>query len=189
MAVDLTLTKTIAGSAISDTLTGGSTGLNFGISSRGDPVPTQQTLFIKHNGINEITNLALHVQAYTGVYAGNYSASADLAKLKAHGDLNCGLQVDMRWDGSPRFSAFTQIKTGVGDAFATRVVITDDAMSRNNSGTEVDASAAVDGSVGATGNTTLGDRAHIVLRYLNPAAEAQLGKRQLDLCFSYNFTS
>lgn len=189
MAVTLTVSKTLTGSATADLLTGGSTGYNFGNSPRGSASPPAREFFLRHDGVNKIENLALNVQAYTGVYGGNYSAATDLAKLLAHGDDDFGLQVDFRWDGSPRFSALEQIATGNGDSFSNRILIPSTAMSYNDTGSEVAADAPMPGELGAIGDTDLGDRVHIALRYMTPASETLLGRRQWDTFFSYNFSS
>lgn len=191
--VSLTLMKTVAGSAIADSLTGGSTGYDFLESETGDASPPEYALFVKHDGTTDITNLALNVQAYAGTYGGDYSAAADLTKLTAHGDTapGYGLQVDFRWDGSPLFDTgqYTVFKTGVGISYVTRLTVPVASMSRNNAGTEVDAGTPVAGQIGATGDTVLGDRAHMTFRYVTPSGETATGRRQFDIYLSFNFTS
>lgn len=189
MTVELAVSRTLTGVQVSDLLTGGSTGYNWGASGKGVATPDELPFFVKHDGVNEITNLAVNVQAYTGTYAGNYSASADLAKIQSLGDADFGIQIDFRWDGSPKFGVKTQVKTGVGDSFLNRILMPVESMSRNNSGTEADASGPVAGTLGPIGNTVYGDRAHITMRWLTPPAETELGKRQFDIYFSYNFSS
>ena len=191
MAGNATVSKTLTGSAVADSLTGGSTGLNFGESETGDASPPEVTLYFRHDGTQKVTNLAVNIQAYTGVYGGDYNASADLTKIVGHGDSGYGLQVDFRWDAATKFEAgqYTVIETGTGVSFVTRILVPVEAMSRNNGGTEVDAGTPVAGEVGAVGDTVLGDRAHMTWRYVTPTGEAATGRRQFDIYYSFNFTS
>jgi hypothetical protein len=193
MAVDLTLSETLAGSAIADSLRGSGSGWDIGTSETGDASPDEYPLFIRHNGSNKIYSAAINVQVYGGTYGGDYSAAADLTKILAHGDDGNGLQVDFRWDGSPLFasSQYSVFKNGSGNggSFANRITLPVASMSRNNSGTEVDAGTPVAGEIGAAGDTTLGDRSHMTFRYVNPTGETANGYRQWDILISYNFTS
>lgn len=192
MTVAMTASKTITGSAIADSLTGGSSGYDLGESETTDTSPPTYPIFLKHNGAMEITNLSVNVKAYSGTYGGDYSANTDLTKLLAHGDAGSGYQFDFRWDGASLFdspSNYTVIKTGTGDTFANRIAIPVASMSYNNSGTEIDASAPVAGSLGPIGSTTFGDRAHMTVRYVTPSSETSVGRRQFDTYFTYNFTS
>ncbi len=189
MTVNLTIAKTLTGSAINDSLTGGSSGYDFGISQTGAVAPNNP-VFLSHDGVNPITELAVNVQQMSGTYGGDYSASADITKLLAHGDGGSnGLQCDFTWNDSPLFTSFTQFKTGTGSSYASRIVMPTTAMSRNNSSVEVAANTPVAGQLGASADATLGDRAHMTFRYTNPGAETQNGKRQIDLYFSFNFTT
>lgn len=192
MSVSLTISKTIAGSAASDSLTGGATGYDWGETETGDASPPEHTYYVRHDGTQEITNFALNIQPMSGTYGGDYNASADLAKLIAHGDAgDYGMQWDFRWDASPTFASgqYTIFKTGVGVSFATRVTIPVTAMSRNDGGTEVDAVSPVAGKLGPAASASLGDRAHMTMRYKTPASETATGRRQVDVYYSYNFTS
>lgn len=189
MTVTLTVSKTLSGSAVADSLTGGGSGYDFGESETGDASPPEKAFYVRHDGANKITNFAINVQAYSGTYGGDYSAGADLTKLVGHGDSGYGLQCDFRWDGSPLFGSYTTFLTGTGVSYATRITMPVAAMSRNNAGTEADASAPVAGELGAAGNSTLGDRSHMTFRYVTPTGETGTGRRQFDIYYSYNFTS
>lgn len=79
--------------------------------------------------------------------------------------------------------------TGEGRSLATAFLIHADAMSRNNGGTEVDAGTPVAGKVGKTGDTTLGDRAHLKTRFYLRTDETQGGVLQWELVWSYSFTA
>lgn len=187
--VSLTVSKTLTGSAVADSLTGGSSGYDFGESETGDDSPPQLAFFVRHDGTTYITNFALNVQAYSGTYGGDYNANSDLTKLIAHGDAGYGLQIDWRWDAVSLFSTYSTIATGYGDTFATRVQVPVQSMSRNNGGTEVDATVPVEGQVGEASNVALGDRAHMTMRYVTPLSETATGKRQFDVYYSFNYTN
>lgn len=188
MTVSLTVMKTISGVAAADSLRGGTSGYDFGEAETGATAPNK-TFYLKHDGTAYITNLAVNVQAYSGTYGGDYSASSDLAKLVTHGDALSGLQCDFRWNAATPFnSTHTTFKTNTGVSFATRITVPTTAMSLNST-SEVAASVPVAGRIGATADATLGDRAHMTMRYMNPSGESQNGTRQFDIYFSYNFTS
>lgn len=186
--VSLTASKTINGTAVGDSLSGGSTGVDIGVVAN-DAVSNTQNLYIRHNGTQKITGASLFIQAFTGTYGGNYTSSADYARLQALGDLDYGLQFDEDWNRATPFNVLYQIKTGAGDSFATRRTVASTSMVRDNSGSEVDGSAAVAGEVGPAGNTVLGDNAHLKYRIAIPASETDGGLRQFDLVIAYNYTT
>lgn len=94
MAVSLTISKTVAGSAVSDSLSGGGTGLDFGTCNNNEYVPLinkssntgKQTLYVRHNAVTDpITSLATYIAAFTQTYGGADSSSNDYVALKALG--------------------------------------------------------------------------------------------------------
>jgi len=189
MSVVLTASKTLGGAAVADSLTGGSSGYNLGSSQNGDTNPTQNALYINHDGVQDIKNLSFYYAQYTGTYGGDFSASADFTKLVAHGNANLGMQVDLDYDAATPFTSYTTIKTGVGISFLTRVVIPITAMIKNNGGSPVAPSVPIAGNLGESGNAVLGDFAKLLRRYMMPTGELLSGRRQFDLYFSYNYTS
>jgi hypothetical protein len=192
MTVSVTASKTLTGSAIADVLTGGSSGHDLGESETGNLTPLTYPIFLTQNGTFEVTNFAVNVKGYSGTYGGDYSANSDLTKLLSHGDGGNGYQIDFRWDASTPFDSpfnYTVFKSGIGDTFPHRILIPVAAMSYNSTGTEVDASAPVAGTLGPIGSTTFGDRLHMNVRYVTPAAEVEAGRRQFDTYFTFNFTS
>lgn len=188
MTVAMTAMKTISGSAIADTLTGGSSGYDLGESNTGDASPPTYPIFLKHAGTFEVTHVAVNVKAMSGTYGGDYSASSDLTALLAHGDAGYGLQFDFRWNGGD-FGTKTTIKTGTGDTFPNRFELPTTTNSYTNSGTEIAASSPIAAEIGPSGNGVLGDRAHMNIRYLTPGTETNIGRRQFDIYFTYNFTT
>lgn len=226
--VNLTISETLTGGALADSLSGGGTGLDLGqvINGQFAPVvdiPTNdgyQSVFVKHDAtIDPITDLSLYAQQFgvgTGfTYGGANSAGADITKLLNMGNasnsanannadgLANGFHIDTDWQVSQpsqfapaRIGTNVRIfgdnggaATGEGRSLATAFLIHADAMSRNNGGTEVDAGTPVAGKVGKTGDTTLGDRAHLKTRFYLRTDETQGGVLQWELVWSYSFTA
>ena len=121
MAVLLTISETVAGSDLSDSLAGGSTGLDLGQVTNGQYAPLtlqsantgHQDIFIRHNAvIDPITDVAFYLATYSGTYGGAASAATDLTTIGAYGaadtgttannsdGLSRGLHIDMAWNVS-----------------------------------------------------------------------------------------
>ena len=109
-----------------------------------------------------------------------------------------GLRIEHDADipGSLGMSAFdgtraqvTIYKTGVGDSLANGVDLHVDACVYDNAGSEADASAPVTGKIGKSGDTALGDRAHVKLRYYLESAASAGGIIQWDWVLAYSYTS
>lgn len=119
MAVTLTVSTTITGSDVSDTLAGGSTGSDLGQVTNGSyaPVTTQSAntgwrdWYISHNAsFDPITDVKFYLAQYSGTYGGASSAAADFTTVGNYGladtgatknnaDGNSrGLHMDMSWD-------------------------------------------------------------------------------------------
>lgn len=186
--VTLTASKTLNGPAVNDLLNGGASGVDIGTVAN-DAVSNTVNLYVRHNGANKITGASFFVQAYTGTYGGNYTPTADYAKLQGLGDTNNGLQFDEDWDRTVPFNVLYQVKTGDGDSFATRRAIAATSMVRDNAGSEADATAPVVGEIGPALNATLGDNAHLKYRIKIPASETDGGIRQYDTVIAYNYTT
>jgi len=124
VAVTLTVSETIDGSAVADALLGAGTGVNLGsvinnsFSNVTDKTNNQgeQSLYIRHDAtLDPITSVGFFIQQYgTGTlfsYGGAVTAAADFATLKSlgaaslssknNGDGNSGGHwIDMDWDGT-----------------------------------------------------------------------------------------
>lgn len=124
MAVVLTISETLDGSAVNDSLAGGGTGVDMGSVTNGSysnviskPANTgSQAIFVRHNASTDpITNFKLHIQQFgsgTGfTYGGAKTAAQDYTDLKNMGNasgssknnndgLSGGFWVDMDWDAS-----------------------------------------------------------------------------------------
>ena len=172
-----------------------------------------QDLFIRHNAtIDPITDVKTFIAEFTGTYGGAQNPSTDLATLIAKGasdneatsnnsdGLSSGLRIEHDADiaGSLGLNAFLpsrgQVKIygngstqgiGLASAFPLHV----DALVYNNSGTQVDATTPVTGKIGKTGDTVLGDRAHVKLRYYLEQNAPDGGVLQFDYVIAYSFTA
>lgn len=119
MAVTLTASETIAGANVSDSLAGGSTGLDLGQVTNGQYAPLisqasntgHQDLFIRHDAVvDPITDVKFYIAQYSGVYGGANTAAADFTTLSNYGAADTGatannndgnsrgLHMDMSWD-------------------------------------------------------------------------------------------
>ena len=121
MSVTLTVSETITGANASDTLAGGSTGLDLGQTTNGQYAPLilqsantgHQDIFLRHNAVvDPITDVKFYIAQFSGVYGGagtaagdftivgNYGA-ADTGATTNNGDgLSRGSHIDMSWDVS-----------------------------------------------------------------------------------------
>lgn len=169
--------------------------------------------------VDPITDVKTFVQNYgigTGfTYGGANSAAADYTKILTMGNADTstvannsdgfanGLHIDMDWQVS-QSNQFTAARIGTGQHriygdnggasgdgrnLATGFTMNADAMSRNNAGTEVDATTPVAGKIGKTGDTVLGDRAHPRLRFFLRSDETDGGILQWEWVISYSFTA
>jgi len=117
MTVTLVVSETITGGEVSDVLSGGSLGLDYGQVINGSYSPVisqgsntgQQDLYLSHNGIQPITDVKIYVAEFTGIYGGANSSATDLTTLLNYGasdtgatanngdGLSRGLHIDMDW--------------------------------------------------------------------------------------------
>jgi hypothetical protein len=134
MAVTLVVSETITGANVSDTLAGGSTGLDLGQVTNGQYAPLtlqsansgEQSIFVRHDAVvDPITDVKLYVAQFSGTYGGANTAAADFTTLGNYGaadtgatannsdGLSRGLHVDMSWDVATASQfAYTREATG-----------------------------------------------------------------------------
>lgn len=137
MAVALTLSETVAAVGLSDTLNGGSIGVDLGNVTNGAYVPIgtsqvtndgKQKVYIRHNAVNDpITGTKIYLDSITpalvggNVYGGVKTAAQDKTDLLAMGNssgsskdnsngLSGGVWIDMDWivNDSNRFNQATR---------------------------------------------------------------------------------
>jgi len=97
LAVNLTISKTLSGTAVADALAGGGSGVDLGSVVNGEYAPIidktantgWQALYIRHDAtIDPITNVGTFVGEYSQTYGGADSAAGDIATLIAKGNLS-----------------------------------------------------------------------------------------------------
>lgn len=98
MAVILTVSETLGGAEVSDSLAGGGTGVDLGqcVNSQFSPIIDQtantgaQVLYLRHNAvIDPITNLKIYMDSYSrtgATYGGAATALSDYNTLKSEGN-------------------------------------------------------------------------------------------------------
>lgn len=187
MTVGIISSAVIGSSQVSDSLTGGGSGYQFGSVEAGQTQAAKR-IWVRHDGVNRISNLSVYLKAYSQAYGGEYSASADLVKALDQGEIGAGFQIDFDWDGVD-FAAYTVLKYGMGASPETAIEIPITAILFNNAGIATAASAPEQGELGWSGNSSLGDTVLLKTRWLVPVGELAPGKRQIDLAYIYNFTT
>lgn len=187
MTVGIISSVNLGGSQFNENLTGGGVGYQFGSVEAGT-IPSKKEIYVRHDGVSKITNLAIYLKAYSQAYGGEYSAAADLVKALDQGNVGAGFQIDFDWDGVD-FASYTCLKYGVGASQETAIEIPVTAILFNNAGIPNAASAPVQGEVGEDGNSVLGDTVLLKTRWVVPVGELAPGRRQIDLAYIYNFTT
>jgi hypothetical protein len=173
-----------------------------------------QDIYLSHDAtIDPITSVVSFIAAYSQAYGGaGANAAADLATLISKGQAdsevtannNDGLSGGLRIEhggidiAGLGASAFLPSRAQVdiygnngtdGIDLASGFDLHEDACVYNNAGTEVDATTPVTGQIGVTGDTVLGDQAHIGLRYFLETAAPDGGIIQWDWVVSFSFTA
>jgi len=223
MSVSLTVSETMGGAALSDSLAGGGTGLDLGSCVNGSFAPVtnktnnqgRQDIYIKHNAtIDPITSVKFYLEQYgveTGyTYGGARTAASDYTAIKNMGNssgssknnadgLSSGLWIDQRWDviDANQFDQSTyptKVKifgdNGTdGIDLASSFGLITDAMVYNNSSVETAATSPVAGKIGKSGDTALGEYAHIRLRQYIASAFAEGGIYQCEFIIAYSYTA
>jgi len=223
MTVVLTVSETITGAEVSDVLAGGDSGLDYGQVTNGNFSPVisqagntgQQDIFLRHDGVNPITDVKLYVDTFSGTYGGADSAVNDITNLLAYGasdigatanngdGLSRGLHIDMDWqvNAASQFSysreaagnkrIFGKNYTGLDGSSSTLAFpMHVDAMSYWNGVSEIDAVTPVTGSIGGSADTgTLGNRGHFKSRFYLHTAATEGGIFQFDTVINFAFTS
>ena len=185
MSVDVTWSTTNGGSAISDYVEHEAAN---GASS------TAQTIFLRHNGSNAITGVALYIREFSGTYNGDGTAAADLAELIAWGDESSATAyggILINWDATNQsgLGAFASAnwptyddksktygmvhRTGVGDSDENAVTLP--------VGTGISTAGQI--PAGAAPNVRFQMRINV------PQDEDTVGIRLFDQVVKYSYTS
>ena len=172
-----------------------------------------QDIFVGHDAtVDPITDVKTFVSQFSQTYGGADSAAADIATLIAKGQadneatannsdgLAAGFRIEHGGIDIPGLgaSAFLPSRAQVdiygnsgtdGIDLASAFDLHVDACVYNNAGTEVDATTPVTGQIGKTGDTVLGDRAHVGVRFYLEDAATDGGILQWDWVWAYSFTA
>ena len=239
MTVALTISETINGAAVADSLGGGGTGSDLGVVTSSGYAPRinkiantgRLDLFIRHDGTAEITDFRSFIQEFgtdTGfAYGGGQTPVDDLTAIKnlgaGSGDsrnnadgLSGGLWIDMNATVAEvnQFDYSTNGLSSVGsqggndtvrkygdnslDGLSIETGFPMDSQAlvnttdQGNGGDAINGyvpNGPVEGTIGAVGNTTFGDRAHVKLRMYLPQTFSVGGSHQWEWVGGYSFTT
>jgi hypothetical protein len=172
-----------------------------------------QNLYISGDHVvDPITDVKTYIALFSQTYGGANSAAADYATLKAKGQadnentannsdgLASGLRIEHNGFGIAGLgaSAFLPSRAQVdiygnngtdGIDLASAFDMHVDAMVYDNSSVETDASAPVTGKIGKSGDSVLGDYAHIGLRYYLESAAVDGGILQANFNIGFSYTA
>ncbi len=181
MTVAIIFSLTNGGSAMADPLDHGSAAAGADLSD--------QEIFIRHDGTNQITDVGFYAAEKSGSYGGGSSAAADLVELLAWGDGAVaadfgGFLINMDATGGylldwPTFddksgTTYNVFRTGAGDSAANKIVL-----------------ATAMGLTGAPGTIQIGDTPNVRFktRISVPTSEGTVGVRQFNTKIRYTYTS
>jgi len=172
-----------------------------------------QDIYVKHDAvIDPIDDYSTYIAEFTGTYGGADSAANDIATLIAKGQLDDestannsnGLSAGFRVEhagfsiGSLGASAFLPSRAQVdiygkngtdGIDLASAYPLHVDALVFDDGGTEVDATTPETGKIGISGDSVLGDNAHIGVRFYLEDSAPNGGILQWDYVHSFSFTA
>ena len=152
------------------------------------------TLFVRHDGVNPITDAKLYFAAKTGVYTGDLSASEDFAELLEWGDaatLNTfgGIQVNMdavnAFSGGSTWGMSETQKTSVDSyKYTVRTAVGASSAGAVLLSKQMSSSMTVDGTIPAGVND-----ASLQFRVKVPVVEGVLGIRQFIHALRFTSTT
>ena len=185
MAVSITWSLTDNGTA--ETL------IDHGSASNGSNT-TERQIYLRHNGVNPITDCGFYFTTKSGAYTGGLNAVADFAEMLAWGDAGVaddwgGVQVNMDAEGGFSGGATwgmseSQKTSADGYKFTLRSGTADSSANALTLSEKMSASMTVNGEIPAgVTNTTF------QLRIKVPTNEDTAGVRQFDQVLKYTFTS
>lgn len=192
MAVSLIVSETITGADFSDSLAGGSTGMDLGQVTNGlfSPIINQslntghQDIIIRHDAvIDPITDVEFYLQTYTGTYGGAATAAADFTTIGNYGaadagasannsdGLSRGIHIDMSWNvASASQFAYAREATGQKRIFGKSYSGKDGLSQPNAFAMHVDAASYWNGSAEVAATTPVTGR-------IGKSNDAVLGNR------------
>ena len=189
MVVSVTWATSPSGSAASLIDHGTATNGTYGSS---------QQIYLRHDGLNSISNCGFYFQLKTGSYTGDFSAAADFDEIKGWGDSNSatghgGIQVNMDpsnttgWDVGNWDLDNSNKQTTV--AFTMHSLIGDQSTNSVTLKEHMDGTGAGGGSMTSDGEIPTGVEVSFLIRFQIPTDEDTTGIRQIDQVLRYTFTS
>ena len=173
-----------------------------------------QDIYMNHDAaVDQITDFKSFIAVFSQAYGGaGASAAADLATVIAKGQaddettannnngLSSGFRIEHGGIDIPGLgaSAFLPSRGQVdiygnggtdGIDLVSAFTVHEDAMVFNNAGSEVDAVTPVAGQLGKSGDTVLGDVAHVGLRFYLETTAPDGGIIQWDWVLAFSFTA
>lgn len=187
MAVSIIWSLTNGGESISDLIDHGN--LSNGSQSGG------QTIYIRHDGTNKITNVGLYMRAYSGVYGGSFTATGDLNELISWGNgvaANTfgGFLINMDAIGgfpSTSWPIYTDKSIDLGGGVIGGFVHCTGQGDSEGNAVELSArsGATIDGEIQAGSSPNVRIQVAVAI----PILEDTVGIRQWDQVLRYNYTS
>lgn len=163
--------------------------VDHGNSSNGQ-VTTAKTIYIRHDGSNDITDAGLYIRQFSGTYQGAATAAADIAEILSWGDQIIesdfgGFQIN--------FDAVGGFPSASWPTYSTKSP-TNGNVHRNGVGDSESNAIEIPGTVtGATADGTIqagtAPNVRFQVRVAVPASENVIGIRQWDQVLKYTFTS
>ena len=169
MVVSITLSRVSSGQAIADVLNGANSGINHGNVANGKETYPED-IYIRHDGLNEITNCKFYCSKFSGVYEGGQTALLDFDELRAWGDADAGkgFLIDVNHDGVYEYN----LRTGQMDSLANAIALDDASAGGANSD-----------------DIGVGGEAHIKQKIAVPSTESISGVRLIDFLIKFSYTS
>lgn len=181
MTVGILFSTTNGGTALTDDQ-------DMGSGSNGDTI-TAQTIYLRHDGANNITNVRFYLRAYASSYTGGATAIDDFAEIIGWGDATTssafgGVQFNMdagnsfpaaQWPtlASKSTTYGLVCRTGYGDSSANAITLS------SNTG------CTSDGTVQAGSSPNVRWQHRVVV----PSDEDTTGVRLTEMVFLYDYTS
>jgi len=180
MSVLVTFSLTNGGTAISDVI-------DHGGSANGSST-TEETIYIRHDGDNEITSCGFFIQAASDDYEGDFTSNTDLSELIAWGNDSSaagfgGFQFSLDSSTWPTYSDKAPTSGGNTVANVCRTGVGDSAT--NNIGVVTQMGCSSNGTI----QTGSAPGVSFQCRFAVPQSEDTTGVRHIKQSMTYTYTS
>jgi len=152
------------------------------------------TLYLRHDGVNNITNVGLYIRAYSSTYGGSFTATGDFNEILSWGngatdDAFGGFEVNLNASGGFLTSSWpsrSEKTVLVGGKIAGFVHYPGYGDSEPNAVELSSLTGAIDDGEIQPGNSP---NVRLKVRIVAPTDEDTIGYRQFDQVLRFNFTS